>query len=131
MTIFGAEIPFVAHCGIEEFGTVDGCTRLRMTPQPYHQNNIGIMHGGVICTLLDVAMGSTCRVLIGRPVMTLDMQVSFLSPGRGVVIAQGSILRSGRSIIYAEARVFTEEDGTLVAKGSGIFRATRLEEKAS
>lgn len=129
MTIFGAEIPFVTHCGIEDAGTHEGGTRLRMAPEPFQLNNIGIVHGGAICTLLDVAMGSTCRLHIGRPVMTLDMQVSFLSPGRGVLIAQGSILRAGRSIIYAEARVVTEEDGTLVAKGSGVFKATRMEEK--
>lgn len=125
MTIFGAELPFPIHCGIEEVGVVDGGARIRMAPQPYHLNNLGIVHGGVICTLLDVAMGSTCRVNLGQPVMTLDMQVAFLSPGRGTLVAQGSILRAGKSIIYVEGRVFVEEDETLVAKGSGIFKAAR------
>jgi len=120
--IFGADIPFPSHCGIEEAGIVDGGTRLRLRPRPFHRNNIGIAHGGVLCTLLDVAMGSTCRVRFGKPVMTLDMQVSFLSPGRGVLIAAGRILKAGRSLIYAEATIFTEEDETLVAKGSGIFK---------
>lgn len=125
MTIFGAELPFPVHCGIEEVGVVDGGARIRMAPQPFHLNNLGIVHGGVICTLLDVAMGSTCRVTLGKPVLTLDIQVAFLSPGRGTLVAQGSILRAGKSLIYAEARVFVEEDETLVAKGSGIFKAAR------
>lgn len=125
MTIFGAELPFPVHCGIEEVGVVEGGARIRMKPQPFHLNNLGIVHGGVICTLLDVAMGSTCRVNLGKPVLTLDMQVAFLSPGRGTLVAQGSILRAGKSIIYVEGRVFVEEDETLVAKGSGIFKAAR------
>lgn len=128
MTIFGADIPFPAHCGIEEVGVVDGGTRIRLRPQPFHLNNIGIAHGGVLCTLLDVAMGSTCRINFGKPVMTLDMQVAFLSPGRGVLLAAGRILKAGRSLVYAEATVFTEDDETLVAKGSGIFKI--VEEKA-
>lgn len=129
MLIFGSEIPFPTHCGIEEAGIVESGTRLRLVAQPVHLNNLGIVHGGVICTLLDVAMGSTCRVKLGVPVMTLDMQVAFLSPGRSVLIAEGSILRAGRSIVYAEARVFLEEYETLVAKGSGIFKPARREGK--
>lgn len=122
MAIFGADIPFPAHCGIEEVGVVEGGARIRMAPQPFHLNNIGIVHGGVLCTLLDVAMGSTCRVHLGKPVMTLDMQVAFITPGRGPLLAQGRILRAGRSLVYVEATVVTERDETLVAKGSGIFK---------
>ena len=131
MTIFGAEIPFPAHCGIEEVGVFDGGARIRLAAQPHHLNNIGLVHGGVICTMLDVAMGSTCRVAVGSPMMTLDMQVAFIAPGRGALLAEGRILRQGRSLIYVEATVTAETDGTLVAKGSGIFKVARAaEEKA-
>jgi uncharacterized protein (TIGR00369 family) len=125
MTIFGADLPFPAHCGIEEVGAVGGGARVRLVPQPHHMNNLGIPHGGIICTLLDVAMGSTCRVVLRQPVMTLDMQVAFVTPGRGPLLAQGSILRAGRSLIYVEGRVFREEDEELVAKGSGIFKIVK------
>jgi uncharacterized protein (TIGR00369 family) len=125
-TIFGADLPFPVHCGIEEVAVMDGGARVRLVPEPHHLNNLGILHGGVVCTLLDVAMGSTCRVnLGGQPVMTLDMQVAFLSPGRGPLLAQGSLLRSGRSLIYVEGRVFREDDGELVAKGSGLFKVVK------
>lgn len=130
MAIFGSEIPFPAHCGFEEAGVVDGCTRIRLVTQPFHLNNLGIVHGGVICTLLDVAMGSTCRLKLGVPVMTLDMQVAFLSPGRGVLVAQGRILRAGRSLVYAEAQVLAEGEDALIAKGSGIFKPVRMEKES-
>lgn len=125
MQIFGAEIPFADYCGIEEASLSDGQTRLRLIVGPQHGNNLGIVHGGLICTLLDVAMGTAARCHIGRPVMTLDMQASFLSPGRGVLIGEGRVVRAGRSIVFCEADV-REEGGDLVAKSSGIFKPVQV-----
>ena len=123
MQIFGADIPFAAHCGIEPIDFADGRTRLRVRVGPEHTNNLGIVHGGVICTLLDIAMGTAARCTLGQPVMTLDMQTSFIAPGRGVLIGEGRVLRAGRSILFCEAEVRTE-DGELVAKASGLFKPT-------
>jgi uncharacterized protein (TIGR00369 family) len=125
MQLFGATIPFADHCGIEEIGFVDGRTRIRLVLGPEHANNLGIAHGGVICTLLDIAMGTVARSTVGRPVITLDMQTAFLAPGRGTLIGEGRILRAGLSTIFCEAEV-RNEAGELVAKGSGVFKATRL-----
>ena len=73
MDIFGADIPFAGHCGIEALGFSDGRTRLRARARPEHVNNLGIAHGGLICTLLDVAMGTAARC-------TGSMRPSRLSP---------------------------------------------------
>ena len=121
MDIFGADIPFAAHCGIEPIAFKDGRTTLRVCVAPEHGNNLGIAHGGLICTLLDIAMGTAARCTVGLPVMTLDMQASFLSPGRGELTAEGRVLRAGRSIVFCEAEVRTA-DGDLVAKASGLFK---------
>jgi uncharacterized protein (TIGR00369 family) len=125
--IFGADIPFAEHCGVEEVDFVDGRTRLRLALKPEHSNHLGIAHGGLLCTLLDIAMGTVARCTLGQPVMTLDMQTSFLAPGRGVLLAEGRILRAGRSILFCEAEIRTEA-GDLVAKSSGVFKATKMRE---
>ena len=124
MQIFGADIPFAGLCGIEPIAFADGKTRLRVHARPEHGNNLGIVHGGLICTLLDVAMGTAARCTVGHPVMTLDMQTTFLSPGRGEMIGEGRVIRAGRSIVFCEAQVTTAE-GELVAKASGIFKPVR------
>ncbi len=124
MEIFGAVIPFADHCGVEPLDIGNGRSRLRLALRPEHGNNLGIAHGGLICTLLDVAMGTAARSKVMRPVMTLDMQVSFLAPGRGVLLAEGRVLRAGRSVVFCEAEV-RSASGELVAKGSGVFRAVR------
>jgi uncharacterized protein (TIGR00369 family) len=123
MTILGVEVPFASHCDIEDLGLAEGISRLRIVPGPHHMNNSGIVHGGAICTLLDVAMGSAARVRAGVPVMTLDMNVMFLAAVRGVVTAEGRVVRAGRSILFAEAEARTES-GETVARSTGVFKRT-------
>lgn len=120
-TIFGAHIPFVTFCGIEAIAVCEGRTRLRLALRPEHANNLGIAHGGVICTLLDVALGTAARLRAGRPVVTLDMQTRFLSPGRGVLSAEGRVTRAGRSLIFCEAEI-RDADGELVASATGLLK---------
>lgn len=128
MPIFGADIPFADHCGITEIGILDGRTRLRLEVTPRLENNLGMAHGGVLTTLLDIAMGTAARTLVGRPVMTLDMQVSFLAPGRGALLGHGRVTKAGRSIIFCEAEITREEDGELVARATGLFKPSRAPE---
>lgn len=120
-TVFGAHIPFVDFCGIEALDVREGRTRLRLTLRPDHANNLGIAHGGVICTLLDVALGTAARLNAGRPVVTLDMQTRFLTPGRGVLFAEGRVTRAGRSVIFCEAEI-RDADGALVASATGLLK---------
>jgi uncharacterized protein (TIGR00369 family) len=120
-TIFGAHIPFVTFCGIEAVAVSEGRTRLRLALKPEHANNLGIAHGGVICTLLDVALGTAARLRAGRPVVTLDMQTRFLSPGRGVLSAEGRVTRAGRSVIFCEAEI-RDAEGELVASATGLLK---------
>ena len=124
MTIFGADVPFASLCGIEEVEAKPQGVRLRMVPGPDHLNNLGIVHGGAICTLLDVAMGSAARLKAELPVTTIDLQVAFLSTGRGPLFAEGRVLRIGRSIIFGEADL-RNEDGQLVARATGVFKPAR------
>ena len=127
--VFGVDIPFVAHCGIEALEVVDGRTRLQLAPGPASVNHLGIVHGGRLATLADVAMGSAARVACGRAVLTLDMQVAFLSPGRGPLVAEGRIVRAGRSVLFCEAEV-RDEAGELVVRATGLMKPVREERAA-
>ncbi|MCJ2063622.1 PaaI family thioesterase [Methylobacterium sp. J-088] len=120
-TVFGAHIPFVKFCGIEALDVCEGRTRLRLVLRPEHANNLGIAHGGVLCTLLDVALGTAARLSVGRPVVTLDMQTRFLNPGRGVLLAEGRVTRSGRDVIFCEAEI-RDAEGLAVASATGLLK---------
>jgi uncharacterized protein (TIGR00369 family) len=122
--IFGADIPFATFCGIEPVESSEARTVLRVTLRPEHTNNFGIAHGGLTSTLLDIAMGSAARHASNLPVMTLDLQVAFIAPGRGVLTAEAKIVRAGRSVVFCEGEV-RSDDGELVAKASGLFKPVR------
>ena len=89
--------------------------------RPEHTNNLGIAHGGILCTLLDVALGTAARLASGCPVVTLDMQTRFLSPGRGTLEATGRVTKGGRSILFCEAEI-RDAEGVPVASATGILK---------
>lgn len=130
---FGLTIPFADHCGVEPIEAGEGVVRYRLTMRRIHENSIGVAHGGLILTLLDMALGAAARSVVAKDwvVMTVDMQAAFLSPGRGVLEARGRVTKAGRSLIFGEGEV-VGEDGEIVARATGLFRPTprRREERA-
>jgi acyl-coenzyme A thioesterase 13 len=83
------------------------------------QNVNGFLHGGVIALLVDeagtVALASEDRD--GRPGVTTDLNVSYLSPGRPPrVIARARSLKVGKTLGYVQVDIFGD-DGKLVAQG--------------
>ncbi len=128
--IFGARIPFADLCGIEFLGFENGATRLRVVLDERHGNNSGMPHGGLVATLLDIAMGSAARLAAGAPVITLDMHVSFIAPGEALLAAEGRVVRAGGSILFAEAEA-RDGRGEMVAKASGVFKKRNVKPDAA
>ncbi len=53
---FGVVIPFAAHCGVEPVLMADGRAELRLASTRRHENSIGMTHGGMLMTLLDMPL---------------------------------------------------------------------------
>lgn len=122
--IFGANIPFVGYCGIVPIRTGKDGTRLEVEIGDHHANQMGVAHGGLLMTLLDVAMGSAARVHADANVMTVDMQTAFVAPARGRLSGEGRVVRAGKSLVFVEGDV-RDADGQLVAKGTSVFKVAR------
>ena len=131
--------PFSAHIGTEMEELREGYARLSLVVEERHTNPIGFMHGGVITTMMDSALGAALGALRGEdarrnPHATVDMNVSLLSgarPGDRIVV-EGSVLRLGKSIAFgeAEARRISpagRQDGELIAKGRLTFAVRNRE----
>lgn len=119
---FGRTIPFLELCGVRALSKEKGRTRLRVTAGPEHDNSFGRAHGGLIMTLLDVAMGSAARSVLGDEarIMTLNMQTQFLEAAMGELTAEGRVVRAGKTLIYCEGDV-RDAEGRLLARASGSF----------
>ena len=122
--IFGAEIPFVQFCGIEPIEATNGRSRLEVDIKPHHGNQMGVAHGGLLMTLLDVCMGSASRSAVGSNVVTVDMQVAFTAPASGRLVGQGRVVRAGKSLVFVEANI-TNEAGDIVCRGTAVFKTAR------
>lgn len=124
------KIPFVSHLKILTETLGEGTARLSLPVEPHLRNSLGTAHGGVIMSLLDVALCTAARTLhpdsIG--VVTIDMSTSFIGGGSGgKLIAEARVLKDGRSMSFVEAEA-RNEDGSLVAKAIATVRV-RLKEK--
>lgn len=79
------------------------------------------LHGGVTASLIDTAASYAVMAQTGRSVATVDMRVDYHRPGNSsAYIIQGSIVRLGRKLATADARVL-DESGTLVASGRTVL----------
>jgi len=92
-----------------------GRVTFRMTPQEFHYNPIGSVHGGVFATLLDSALGCAIhtRLPAGVGYTTLELSVRYLRPllaGMGEVRATGEVVSVSRQIATAEARLLDSGD---------------------
>jgi uncharacterized protein (TIGR00369 family) len=108
-TGFDIHVPFVEHLGLQLLEKRNGFVRMRLEPQPEFENSWGSMHGGALMTLLDVALATAGRSLDEHCVGAL------------AVLAEGRAQRAGRSLIFSEGEL-RSEDGTLLAKATGTFK---------
>ena len=81
----------------------------------------GLLHGGLLATLLDVACGYAALSVMpaDREVLTVEFKINFLKPAKAdTLAATGQVLRAGKTIIASESEVYAMgADGpVLVAK---------------
>ncbi|WXL25531.1 thioesterase family protein [Ectopseudomonas mendocina] len=135
---FFQRIPFNQALGIQmgEMSAEKVIMTLPMKPELIGNFVHGILHGGVISSLLDVAGGA--MALIGAfdkhqhlsasermarlsKLGTIDLRVDYLRPGRGQLFtASAVLLRSGNKVAVVRSELHSD-DGTLVAVGTGTY----------
>ncbi len=89
----------------------------------------GLLHGGIIATLLDEAMSKAVRAL-GLTAMTRQMEIEYLRPvpSAAPIRIEGRVARNEGRKHWVEARILDEKWVTL-ATGKGLFvevRASRM-----
>ena len=125
------KIPFLAHLKIVTETLGKGEARLSLPIEPQLTNSLGTAHGGVIMSLLDVALCTAARTLHPESlgVITINMSTSFIGAGSGAKLyADARVMKDGRSLSFVEAEA-KNEDGTLVAKAIATVRVL-LKEKS-
>lgn len=119
---FGLDVPFLDLLGVKAELNQQGDAVVSVDLRSELMNSFHVSHGGVIMTLLDVAMAMAARTSSSHKggAMTVDMSMSFLRPAKGKVVATGRVLRGGRSLYFCEAEA-QDASGQMVAKSLGTF----------
>jgi uncharacterized protein (TIGR00369 family) len=133
-----AQIPFNRVLGlrVESLEMDSVCLKIEMKEELIGNPMRGILHGGVISSVLDVTGGMTAAMgvlkkLAGRPfeeigkrllsVGTIDLRIDFLRPGRGqYFLATGSIMRTGQKVAVIRMQLHNDQD-LLIAVGTGTY----------
>jgi uncharacterized protein (TIGR00369 family) len=141
--IWSVTLPFAPHeptgSGAQELvgysidlSDPNGGAVVRLIVEAKHLNRNGTLQGGIHAMMLDAAAGfAASRHLAGQepqivPVVTLSLTTQFLAPANlGEVVVTGRVSGGGHKIVYGEAEV-RDGQGTLLSKGSGIFKRTIL-----
>jgi len=107
----------------------DGGSRFEMDAGRRHHNPMGTVHGGILCTLADSAMGMAfaSTLVEGETFTTLEIKVNYLRPVfEEKLLAAAKVVHRGRSVGMVECDV-TTEDGKLVARAVSTCSVLRGE----
>lgn len=106
--------PVATLLGFEIDGVEAGRVVFGLRPEEFHNNPIGVMHGGVAAALLDTVAG--CAVIsmlpFGVTCATLELKVNYLrsvTAGADRLSAEGSVLHLGRRSALAEGKLWSAE----------------------
>ena len=117
--------------GLKLVETGEGTAVVEMATTDDMANHSGFVHGGIISTLADSAMGRSLRTLSPGVVraMSFDLKVNFINAAKvgETLRANGHVIHAGRRTVVAECRV-EGGDGRLVATASATFAVTRDKE---
>jgi uncharacterized protein (TIGR00369 family) len=120
-----------AWLGLETVETGEGTATVEMQATEDMANHSGFVHGGMISTLADSAMGRSLRTLKPGVVraMSFDLKLNFISAAKigETLRATGRVVHAGRRTMVTECRV-EGGDKRLVATASGTFAVTREKE---
>jgi len=118
--------------GIKILDWQEGLASLQVDLTHDHLNPLGLVHGGLCASMLDVALamsGSYRPAPEGLyPGLTLSLTTQYIAPLQledGFALAKAQRTGGGKSVFFAEGEVLAP-DGRLIASASGVFKPGRL-----
>jgi uncharacterized protein (TIGR00369 family) len=113
---------FAQRLGVEVQQADDGSARIAFEARDEHLNPAGTLHGGVLATLVDTAMGTAVRSATddGDVPATSQLTVTYLRPGKpGPLEVTARLRTKGEHLTVCEADV--EQDGRSLVHAVATF----------
>lgn len=113
---------FIDLLGTREWTSGDGEARLHLDVTDRHLNLAGTVHGGVLASLVDMAMGEAVRSSTGEDDVpaTSQLTITYLRPGSsGSLSVTATVSKQGADLTICEADV--EQEGETLAHAMATF----------
>lgn len=123
------ENEYTQHLDIIDLGPQgNGDYCLEVTLQSMHLSRAKLVHGGMVFSMLDAAMGrAVMRTLEpGFASPTVEMKINYFRPAdSGKLHARGRVVNRSKQLCYAEGEV-SNDAGKLVARATATFFIKQL-----
>ena len=111
---------FMTYNGLYIVEAKDNYAKIGVDITDKSLNPYGIVHGGLIYTIADSAMGIALATS-GRMGVTLNCNIEYLAPGTGKkLFADTEIVKDGKTIVVMRVKV-VDENETLIATATGTY----------
>lgn len=121
--------PYWNHIGMEFEQLEPGNVKIKLPLKNELMNANGVMHGGVLTSLLDTVSGITIRSMNKVRVATISLSTQFIAPVRGgTIYASAQIINPGKRIQYVESKVM-DENGNIVGTALATFTTYKMEQE--
>ena len=115
--------PIAALVGTRPVSVEPGSVTFACTPDESAYNPIGVVHGGLVCTLLDSVIGCAVHTTLpaGTGYTSTSLTINYLravTVESGELRAEGHVTKPGRRVAFADATV-VDGQGKVVATATG------------
>ncbi len=109
-------MPLAQHLGLRITHAEAGHVTVSFDPQPYHRNIMGTVHGGILCSAADAAMGLAYGTTLpgDKAFTTIELKINYLRPVfDNTIHAKGVVLHRGKTTGLMECRLVDSSHRTV------------------
>jgi uncharacterized protein (TIGR00369 family) len=100
----------------------DGFVKARLRPRAHHCGYKGVIHGGIVASILDETMGWAANVAINRMCVTGELTVRYIenAPDNRELTCITKVEKSNKRIVYTIGEL-VDDEGTKYASAKAKF----------
>lgn len=117
------DVPFLKLIGVKCLQVGVGAGEIGLDLKPEHTNTWNVAHGGVLLTLMDVAMALAARSadIYDRSVVTIELKNNFMQAATGSLRVNAITIHNTATMAFCEAKLY-DSAGKVCCMASGTFR---------
>ncbi len=115
---------FLRYLGVEIISIEKGIVKVSCKKSDKLTQQNGFFHAGVITTIADAACGYAALTTMpkGSDVLSVEFKTNLMKPATSeTIIAIGSVIKSGKTLVFCEAKITDESEKIIFATLQGTM----------